>query len=392
MPYYPFGKDDIVRNTVKAFPKNTFFIYGGVIYHNERPYNQGPLSGENINHVPVGFASLYEYNVDRPSGQLIHPFLVKNGSLLSFKTISTTSFNEDFLAGDKLEGSYALSASISRNFFASSYGETDRSRLEALKNTTNYYRLNSEHYAYSSDFGDGWDKQQQEVNLISIPSIFFGSQIKKGSLELNFYVSGTLIGTLKDERQNGELIQTGPEGSNGSGSCAGVALYNEGFLILTGSWDLDPDYGEDYLGSGLGTVRPKWIYYAVGAQDGKTIVNQKSSWSLDFRGTTKTQVMTMFANAPKGMVNHSNNPTYVKYGQASQITGSSYYIEDPSSEIQNIVSSSFHDTEPSFDKQTHISKIGIYDDNMNLLAIAKLATPVKKTEERDLTFKLKLDI
>jgi hypothetical protein len=39
-----------------------------------------------------------------------------------------------------------------------------------------------------------------------------------------------------------------------------------------------------------------------------------------------------------------------------------------------------------------VSKIGIYDEDMNLIAVAKLATPVKKTEERDLTFKLKLDI
>ena len=392
MSYYPFGKDDIVKNTVKTFPKNTFFIYGGVVYHNERPYNQGPLSGDNINHVPPGFVSLYEYNVDRPTGQLIHPFLVKNGSLMSFKTISTTSFNEDFDFGDTLQGSYALSASISRNFFSSSVslGES-RARLEALKNTTNYYKTNSQHYAYSSDLGDGWDKQTQKLNLISIPSIFYGSQVEKGSLELNFYASGTLIGTLKDERQNGELIQTGPEGSNGSGSVAGVALYNEGFLMLTGSWYLgDTSFQEDYNGDG--NTFPSWIYYAVGAQDGKTISNQKSSWSLDFRGTTKTQVMTMFANAPKGKINHSNNPTYIKYGQASQITGSNYYIEDPSSEIQNIVSSSFHTDEPTFEKQTYISKIGIYDDNMNLLGIAKLATPVKKTEERDLTFKLKLDI
>jgi hypothetical protein len=390
--YYPFGKDDIVKNTIKTFPKNTFFIYGGVVYHNERPYNQGPLSGDNINHVPPGFVSLYEYNVDRPSGQLIHPFLVKNGSLLSFKTISTTSYNEDFLAGDTLQGSYAMSASITRDYFSSSVelGES-RARLESLRNTTNFYKKNSQHYAYSSDLGDGWDKQTQKLNLISIPSIFFGSQIKKGSLELNFYVSGTLIGTLKDERQNGELIQTGPEGSNGSGSCAGVALYNEGFLMLTGSWDIGQPHTEGYLGSG-GAVSPKWLYYAVGAQDGVTITNQKSSWSLDFRGTTKTQVMTMFANAPKGMINHSNNPTYVKYGQASQITGSGNYIEDPSSEIQNIVSSSFHDVEPTFDKETYISKVGIYDDDMNLLAIAKIATPVKKTEERSLTFKLKLDI
>ena len=44
------------------------------------------------------------------------------------------------------------------------------------------------------------------------------------------------------------------------------------------------------------------------------------------------------------------------------------------------------------DEQTFISKIGIYDEERNLIAVANLATPVKKTEDRALTFKLKLDI
>lgn len=402
MPYYPFGQDDVIRNTIKTFPKTTFFIYGGVVYHNERPYNQGPISGENINHVPPGFVSLYEYNVDRDesshdpdngSTTMIYPYLVKNGSLMSFKTISTSEFNEDFKYGDVLYGSYPLSASITRNFFSSSValGEP-RTRIEALKNTTNYYKINSEHYAYSSYLGDGWDKQAQKLNLISIPSIFFGSQIDKGSLELNFYVSGTLIGTLKDERRNGELIQTGPEGSNGSGSCAGVALYNEGFLMLTGSWDLDADHTERYNGGSTSPVSPAWIYYGVGAQDGKIISSQESAWSLDFRGTTKTQVVTMFANAPKAAINHSNNSTFLTFGQSTHVSGSDHYIEDPSSNIKNVVSSSFSDPIPNFQKETYISKIGIYDEDKNLIAVAKLATPVKKTEQRDLTFKLKLDI
>ena len=34
----------------------------------------------------------------------------------------------------------------------------------------------------------------------------------------------------------------------------------------------------------------------------------------------------------------------------------------------------------------------INDKNKNLIAIAKLATPIKKTEERALTFKLKIDM
>ena len=35
---------------------------------------------------------------------------------------------------------------------------------------------------------------------------------------------------------------------------------------------------------------------------------------------------------------------------------------------------------------------GIYDDKKNLIAVAKLAKPVRKSEERDFTFKIKLDI
>ena len=394
MPYYPFGQDDIVRNSIKAHPNVSFYIYGGVVYYNDTPYQTGSIS-DNINgvmHVPPGFISLYEYNVDRPDGGLIYPFLTKDGSLTSFKTITTGSFNSDFQYGDIVTGSYPLSASITRNFFSSS--TQDRKELDALKNTMNFYTVNSEHYAYSSaNRGASWDKDTQKVNLISIPSIFYGSQIKKGSLELNFYVSGTIVGTIKDERRNGELIQTGPVGSGGSGSIAGVALYNEGFLMLTGSWDLtNGQHTEAYNPSDSDTT-PNWLKFAVGAQDGIAISSQKSAWTLGFRGTSRTQVITMFANAPKGFVNHSNNPTFLSFSDSKQASsGTNFYIEPPSVSIKNIVSSSYSDETPNFNKETYISKIGIYDEDKNLIAIAKVATPIRKTEQRDLTFKLKLDI
>ena len=54
--------------------------------------------------------------------------------------------------------------------------------------------------------------------------------------------------------------------------------------------------------------------------------------------------------------------------------------------------SQFSGSEANFEKITYISKIGIYDKDRNLIGIAKLATPVKKTENREFTFKLKLDI
>ena len=391
MSYYKFGPDDVIRNVVKTTPTVNFYIYGGVIYLNNEPYNQGILSEGNENHVPPGYVSLYELNVDRPTGNLIYPFITKQGSLTAFKTVTSSSFNEDFKYGDVVSGSYPLSASITREYFAIN---TARANVDALKNTLNYYKYISKEYAFSSSFTGG-NKGTQPLTLISIPSIFYGSQMEKGSMELNFYVSGTLLGTLKDEKRNGELIQTGPVGSGGSGSVAGVALYNEGFLVLTGSWDISSGQhtSENY---GVDSV-PNWLKFAIGAQDSVTISSQKSAWELKFRGTTKTPVVTMFAHAPRGRLNHSNNPTYVEYGQqVTPDTGSGvssrYFRENANLSIKNTVSASYTDATASFKKQTYISKIGIYDENRNLIGIAKLATPVKKTEDRNLTFKLKLDI
>ena len=59
---------------------------------------------------------------------------------------------------------------------------------------------------------------------------------------------------------------------------------------------------------------------------------------------------------------------------------------------KNIVSSSFDDHTASYEKTTYISKVGVYDKDKNLIAVAKLANPVRKTQDKQYTFKLKLDI
>jgi hypothetical protein len=113
---------------------------------------------------------------------------------------------------------------------------------------------------------------------------------------------------------------------------------------------------------------------------------------MDYKGTTHTQTLTMFAHAKYGELNHSNNPTFVSSSDQFNVsTGSLQYIEQPK-EIKNIVYSEFTDEDPEFKKTTYISKIAIYDDEKNLIGIAKVATPVRKTEEKQYTFKLKVDI
>ena len=46
----------------------------------------------------------------------------------------------------------------------------------------------------------------------------------------------------------------------------------------------------------------------------------------------------------------------------------------------------------AFQKETYITKIGIYDDEKNLIAITHLSKPMRKLEDRDYIFKLKLDV
>jgi len=405
MSLYKFGRNDLIYNEIQTNPRVKFFIYDNqIFYDNEKHLENAFSSSLDLKHVPRGHISLYELNISRPDQHhLIYPFVTKQGSLSAFKTISTNEFNTDFQFGDVLTGSYAMSASITKEYFPANHGTTyfrsddagDSNRIVALQNVFNYYTRLSSEYAYESSTPGktqnalatdpanlkGWNKSTQELGLISIPSIFYGSSIEKGSVELNFYQTGTLIGCLKDENKNGDLLQVGPTGSNGSGSIAGSVLYNEGFIVLTGSWDIaDGENTGPYRGSGEENP-PRWIDFAVGANDGTDHSITGSSFEINFNGMSRIPIMTMFAHAPKAELNHSNNLTFLEKDQnIISVRERNQYSENKRIEVKNIVSGAYSDHTGSFQKE-----------DRNLIAVAKLATPVRKTEDRDYTFKLKYD-
>jgi hypothetical protein len=396
MPYYKFKQTDILHNQIKAHPQRKFFA------HNSRLFldNQSQISGTNTWNVPIvapGNVSLYELNVDRQLTNLIYPFIIKDNNLVSFTTVTTSSFNADYSYGDTITGSYPMSSSIVRELFPySTTRSASANRISALRNTLDYYSNISQHYSYSSSHGD---KSFQSVNLISIPSIFYGSSIQKGTVNLKYYITGTLIGELKDENYNGELVQVGPYGSTGSGSVAGVVLYNEGFFVLTGSWQIGTRK-LDYKNTAT-AITSSWLYYGVGMNDGIPEDNDatattrlSASYDMHFSGTTYVPTVTMLANAPRGELNYSSNPSYVDQSLNTAFvyqTSSIAYNENSKQSVKNTVSSSYVSPTGSYKPQTFITKVGIYDENKVLIAIANLATPVKKTEERELTFRLKLD-
>jgi len=366
-------------------PSCSFFVNDRTVYYNGASNSPASL-GSTINSVPSGFVSLYEMNVDRASDNLIYPVITKGSSLDYIGTVTTASYDA-LLYGDEITGSYPLSASITRNFYTGS----TRREIVSLKNTLNRRRLYSNHFAYSSSLGD---KDTQDIALIDVPSIFFGSGIKANTLKLDFYVTGTLTGRL-EANAKGELVQTLPQDAN-SGSVAGVVLGDMGAILITGSWDVTTSAIEDY-DQNAGDDKFKWYYYLAGIQGNieySANTLPSSSFHLHFESTSEVNTKLMFCTAPRGELNQSENPTFYTKDSHKPIefTGSVSSFREPVRIIKNIASASYQDPTAPFEKTTYISKIGLYDEDKNLIAIASLARPVKKTESRDITFKLKLDI
>ena len=396
-------------------PEWDFFIYNSEVYINNSENISGSHSA-NYKGVPPGFLSLYEYNLDRKTN-FIHPFVVANSTYktrfrsqlknMTGETIPTVAgYPTD---GTQITSSYRMSASITRQYLEAADLTLTSSTISNHNHTSSVLKnMCIQYQTINSDFSNVLVQSQtssgmsplddlfnNDVNMINIPSIFYGSEIKKGTLDLNYYVTGTLIASAKDINENGKIISTF---GNVSGSVIGHVLYREGIVFFPKSGpantDLDSGNGVTYDGS---TDNAKWIYFGAGANDGITQDPSisKTSFSINFEGTTYKNTMTMLCHANKGELNFSNNPTFLNIDHSASIVGhstSDFTYMDNEVEIKNIASSSFHKGEDEFRKVTYISKVGIYDEDNNLLMTVDLARPYKKDEKDNFTFKVKYDL
>ena len=446
MSIFRFDKEDTLFNTVKAYPDNEFFIYSASVYYQ----NQNAISGthvENLYDIPTGYTSLYQINVDRedadtglvigPSSSLleggtnvknfgiVYPYVIKGQeSLLTdpvFKGVTSDTYKKT-QPGVILTGSYDISASIAREEFAANHLATlesdnatiiddnrdkaisdfqnaqtirpllSASALKALEATLNYNSIRSPHFFYSASIKEGPNRSFDVVRstLISIPSIFYGSEIKPGSVKLDYYITGTYIGSLVDKKHNGELIQVSSSfASDQNDTVAGIVLYREGFLILSGAYDLGPSTSRQDTSDG--TSNPKWIHWGSSIT---TPIDQVASYRLTFQGTKYTHTNTYFASMEKGQLNWSNNPTFLETSSAEGLgfaTGSTFAFESERV-INNVVSSSFASVSASFKKTTYVNRVNLYGEDGRLVAVGKLAQPFRKDEDRSYTIKLKVDM
>jgi len=382
MSKFKFNKEDVYVNRTKTYPDYKIFVNdANVTINNDVVTNVSSA-------VSAGYQSLYEHNFDTRFGY-IHPFITDGENVTkqifrpqisSSNFVITGSQNPNQVvynnllssSGANITSSYlAMTASLKRE------QPISQNRFRVVNRIATNYKLYSRSFDISAD--------RPDTSIINIPQVMFGSAIKKGSVELNFYATGTLVATATDYRQNGELVQTNGT-SSVSGSVVGLVFYNEGLIFLSSSAEL-------YNTSSMN----RWLDFGMGLHDGTSAGSglEERSFEIKYKGTNYVNTMTMFCHARAGELNLSNNPTSIDWSEETQFTisdtGSTFGFEERQKKIKNVVSSSIENLNDDFKKTTYISKINMYDDKGNLIGVASLAQPIRKEENNDYTFKIELD-
>lgn len=388
-----FEPKDLIYNTIVAKPSISFIVNSGTVFYQKENLKSGSF-GNKVKHFNSGDLSLHEININRPSGSLVYGYIEKDSTRFSYKTISTSQFDDAtiFGVGDQLRQEYPMTASVSRIYipsgsaFSSSAGDPHNNKkyIRSLENVIS----NQNTFSHGLKFGDLGSK---EVNMICIPGIFCGSKIDKGSIQLKYSVTGTLIAEARDIHQDGRLIQVS---GTTTGSVVGSVIYNQGILLLTSSQALDSSY-QDYYKSTSSLSSPAWVNFGTGIPQVGTAVSHGSVtgsvYTINAKGTHKIPSLTMYTYAKEGEYNYSTNPTFHTSSNNPRYEYSaSYYIEGKKN-IKKVNKSPYSDHEEDFNNVTYISKVGIYDKDKNLIAIATLANPIKKTEDREFMIKIGID-
>lgn len=96
-----------------------------------------------------------------------------------------------------------------------------------------------------------------------------------------------------------------------------------------------------------------------------------SQTAITFQNVTNINSTLVFCRAESDEFNYSSNPTFT----------------DNTNRI-NVIDVGAEDVQTSF---SYVTSVGLYDANDNLMAVAKLSRPIQKSNERDLTFRVRID-
>jgi hypothetical protein len=252
-----------------------------------------------------------------------------------------------------------------------------------------------------------------EAIFVNIKRLFARDRVKPQTFAMQFYTTGVVDSTTSGQPAYSNIDRTSTSGSailtdagqgtqfgfggqvgdiafsTLSSNVVGNLFYDQGIIVLdakkvlsgtqhvSGTIDAMSSGGTAVIGSASGNPNAKFIpdFFVSGSID--DIVDHLASCrfssgsltALTFQNVTNINSTLVFCRATSDEFNYSSNPTF------TDADGNIIVIDDPTSDR-------------TF---SYITTVGLYDANDNLLAVAKMSRPIEKNDEKDLTFRVRLD-
>lgn len=288
-----------------------------------------------------------------PPIHLSWSFLASDGeaqsSIITILSRSSDVTYENF-SGEVVTGSLCISGTVKIKTMNSAPGPSPMTGAirSIFRMRDSYFRNSFERpdvYSTSSFWGSVSNPLNFTGSMIDIPQVLYGEKIKKGTVRLivdKTTYQGQAVKNINEyvDDEYGCLVSTSVDRSNYNAVVSnifGTVFYNHGIILFS-----ETGYNE--------------------------IVPTSMSVNVHFSGTNKIPMNMYICKVEKGEGNFSINPSFVSY-----------------------LTSSGKNEITTKNPKAFITGIGLYDENYELIGVAKLATPVLNEEKNSMTFKLKLN-
>ena len=308
----------------------------------------GTYSDNNIkNYAHQMFQSVYDY-----------PYLSSSANHIFDIAVG-------FSTGSALSSSTANQVAKKVNIY------NQMSQLMVGYDTTNAIQR----FDQDGDLGSG--TKIDNAFFLSFARLLTKDEIKKGSFTLQVLTGGANtspsgILTISDYGASTDYRTNSPAGEFGilytssaavDGTGVGLIYYQAGLAVVSASV-FNGNFGprsETLYTSSVGT------YLTSGSITGSCNAFRNRLYNVQFNNTTELNSTVYFCRANHNEFNYSSNPTYLSRGQI-------------------VVKNNASDAPVSY-----ITTVGLYSADNELLAVAKLSEPLKKTVDNELTVRVRLD-
>ena len=233
--------------------------------------------------------------------------------------------------------------------------------------------------AFESDLVLDQTGSMKEVFFVNFSRLLTKDEIKKNTFSITIG-SGSYDApfrtrvTLQDAnaRINGDGVNNADGGdygvlfsnSAGTGDGLGVVFYQAGIAVITASaFGTMPDFAKH---PSKGNQTPRQAFTGS-SMTGSIEALRRRIYNISLNNTTEINSTIYFCRAPSNKFNYSSNPTYV--------TGSKIRVKNVASD----------------NPVAYVTTVGLYNSSNELLAVAKLSEPLKKSVDNELTIRVRLD-